>query len=332
MRVGLLGAARIAPHVIIGPARRRGDVEMVAVAARDPARARLFAEEHSIAEVEGSYEALTERDDLDLVYVALPNSEHAAWSVRAVGRGRAVLCEKPFAVSARQAKAMVAAGEAARRPLLEAFHYRHHELIRAVSDIVRGGELGPLLSVEAFFVAELPRDDGVRWSAELGGGALLDLGCYCVHALRTILGEEPVVRSATARIEKGVDAELHGELAFLGCPTARVSCSMAAGRRAAGLVFRGERGELLVDNFVAPQLPHSVTVRTARGERQLTFPGPGTFDQQLAHAIAVVRDGAEALTGGEDAIANMKVIDALHTAAGRTVAIAELAGGAVGQG
>lgn len=317
MRIGILGAARIAPHVVIGPAARSGFAEVVAVAARDEDRARAFAQEHGIAGVEPSYDALLARDDLDLVYNALPNAVHARWSIAAADAGHAVLCEKPFATSLSDATAMVDAGVTAGRPMLEAFHYRHHPLMHALVDMVRGGEIGDIRQAEASFVAELPRADAVRWDGPLGGGALFDLGCYAVHALRTIIGEEPVVRSAQAKFVDGVDAWLQGELGFPCGAAARVGCSMVAGHRAATLRLKGARGEIDMDNFVAPQLPHRVTVRDPRGERELRFDGPGTFDHQLEHVRAVLAGECAALTGGPDALANMATIEQLYAAAGR---------------
>lgn len=320
MRIGVLGAARIAPHVVIGPAGRSGYAQVVAVAARDQDRAREFAERHGIPDVERNYDALLARDDLDLVYIALPNAAHAEWSIRASGNGRAVLCEKPFATCIEDARSMVAAGTSAAKPVIEAFHYRHHPLVHALIDMVRSGDIGPLIEAEASFVAELPRADAVRWSGSLGGGALLDLGCYAVHALRSIILAEPVVRSAEAEFIDGVDAWLRGELVFAEGVRTRIECSMVAGRRAADLRLRGERGEIRVENFVAPQLPHRVVVSDARGERVMTFDGPGTFDHQLDHIRAVLAGERAALTGGDDAVANMVAIDALYAAAGRQAA------------
>lgn len=315
MRIGILGAARIAPHVVIGPASRSGFATVVAVAARDVGRARAFADRHGVPDVEQSYQSLLSRDDLDLVYVALPNSAHAHWSAMASQHGHAVLCEKPFATSGPEVAAMVAAGLAADRPVLEAFHYRHHPLMHALVEMTRNGEIGEVQEAEASFVAELPATDAVRWDASLGGGALLDLGCYAVHALRSIVGAEPVVRAAEAAFVGGVDTWLRGELAFPSGVRARVECSMVAGRRAAGLRLRGSTGEIVVENFVAPQLAHRVVVRNAIGERSLTFEGPGTFDHQLAHVSDVLAGNAEPLTGGSDAIGNMAAIEALYAAA-----------------
>ncbi|HZC16739.1 MAG TPA: Gfo/Idh/MocA family oxidoreductase, partial [Caulobacteraceae bacterium] len=189
LRVGLLAASKIAVTAVIAPAKAREDVLVTAVAARDPARARDYAETHGIAGVADDYAALLARDDVDVVYVGSPIANHAEWTVRAAEVGKAVLCEKAFALNAAEARAMVAAAEAAGRPLLEAFHYRFHNVIRRAEAIVRSGELGRLTRADATFDAIIPYSaDEIRWRADQGGGALGDLGSYPAHALHTLVG------------------------------------------------------------------------------------------------------------------------------------------------
>ncbi len=315
VRVGILGAAKIAPTAMIAPARDRADVEVVAIAARDPARAQAFAAAHAIPIVAADYAELIGREDIDLVYVALHASAHAAWSIRALEAGKAVLCEKPFAMSAAEATAMVAAAERAGRPLIEAFHYRYHPVLRRAFQIARE-ELGPLIAAEAIFevpIAYAPEE--LRWRADLGGGALMDLGCYCLHALRCAAGE-PQVLSARARIEHGVDAASEASLRFAGGLTARLACAMDAERPAARMSLRGEAGSLEIVNFVAPQLGCSFTLDLGAGPLAQPTDGPTTFACQLEHVADVMLRGATPLTGGADAIANMAGIDAIYRTAG----------------
>lgn len=316
MRIGLLGTARIARHVVIDPARRAAGVSVVAVAARDPARAAAYAAEHAIAHVAPDYDALLARDDLDLVYIPLVNSAHAAWSIRALAAGHAVLCEKPMALDAGEARAMVAAAERAGRPLIEAFHYRHHPLMHWLVEQVRGGLIGTVRRTEGHFVADHPHDDRTRWDRALGGGALLDLGCYPLHAMRTLFGK-PALVDARARWIEGVDAELTARLRF-GAVDATLHCALDAGRRGAGLTITGEGGKIVIDNFVAPQLPHRVTVTRDGEATERRFDGPGTFDAQLAHVRDVLAGRAVPLTGGGDAIAQATAMDAMLAAAGRS--------------
>src|SRR5262245_55899785 len=149
LRIGILGAARIAPRALVEPARACPRVEVVSVAARDPERARAFADEHGLSRAEPSYEALVASPDLDAIYVALPNGAHAPWSIRALAAGKHVLCEKPIASNGDEADEMVRAADEHGRVLMEAFHYRYHPLAQRVVEVARSGELGALRHVSA---------------------------------------------------------------------------------------------------------------------------------------------------------------------------------------
>lgn len=318
IRIGLLGASRIAVTAVIGPAAARDDVTVSAVAARDPARARAYADTHGIAHVAADYATLIARDDVDLVYNGLPPAGHAEWTIAALQAGKPVLCEKPFARNAAEARAMVAAAAAAGLPLIEAFHYRFHNVTRRAETLVRSGLLGRITEARALFQVKIPRDrDDLRWRADQGGGGLMDLGCYPLHILRTLIGEEPTVTGAEAVFEDGVDAQLSGRLAFPGGARAEISCSMIPEAPGASAVLVGELGRLEIVNFLAPQMGCRFT--TTIGGETTVHPtdGPTTYEAQLEHVREVLRDGVAPLTGGADAIANMAAIDALYAAAGR---------------
>src|SRR5688572_8381352 len=180
IRIGILGAARIAPRGIVTPADDTLGAEVVAVAARDIDRARDFAAKHSIPMAFGSYGEMIARDDIDMVYVALPPSLHLRWCVAALADGKHVLVEKPFAMNAEEAAQLVAASRASGKHLVEAFHYRFHPLFERALSIVRSGRLGRLRHIEADFNVSIPNKEGeLRYTESLGGGALMDLGCYC---------------------------------------------------------------------------------------------------------------------------------------------------------
>ncbi|MGH6955202.1 MAG: Gfo/Idh/MocA family protein [Caulobacteraceae bacterium] len=317
-RIGLLGASRIAPPAVIAPAKSNPDFEVTAVAARDSARARAYAEAHAIPGVATSYADLVTRADVDVVYNALPPAAHAEWTIAALEAGKAVLCEKPFAMNAAEAARMTAAAERAGRPLLEAFHYRFHNVMRRAEAMVRRGDIGRVRSASAAFKVAIRRTpDELRWRAELGGGGLMDLGCYPLHALRTLIGEEPHIVAAEAEFEDGVDKDLSAELKFPGGATAQIACAMVAERFAASLTLDGERGRMEIVNFLAPQLGCRF-VTTIDGVTE-THPtdGPSTYEAQLAYLAEALTDGAPPLTGGADAVANMRAIDAIYAAAGR---------------
>ena len=317
LRIGLLGASKIAPGAVIEPARRNPAFVVTAVGARDAGRARAYAQTHGIAGVAGSYADLVAREDVDIVYNALPPAGHEEWTIAALEAGKTVLCEKPFAKSAAPARAMAAAAERTGQVLLEAFHYRHHNVIRRAEAIVKSGVLGRLVRAEGAFNVTIPRDpDELRWRADLGGGGLMDLGCYPLHALRTLIGAEPRVLSAKATFEDGVDAEMAASLAF-GDVEASLACSMIDKRFAAPLTLTGEAGSLTILNYMAPQLGCRFTVTIGDVTTSEPTDGPATYDAQLEHLRAVLQDGAAPLVGGADAIANMTAIDAIYAAAGR---------------
>ena len=314
IRIGILGAAKIAPGAVIRPAAKRDDVVIACVAARDPARARAYADEHGIAHVAEDYAALVARDDLDLIYNALPPAGHPEWTIRALEAGKAVLCEKPFARNAALARTMTEAAERAGRPLIEAFHYRYHAVIRRAEAIVRSGELGEITGAEATFQVPIPfREGELRWIDDQGGGALMDLGCYPIHALRTLIGGEPEVVSASAVIERGVDVETRAQLRFGDTP-AGLYTAMNTTTPGATVSLTGTRGRLEIINFVAPQIGCAFTVTVDGVTRSEDTAGPSTYEAQLAHVADVLAHGARPLTGGADAVANMAVIDAVRAA------------------
>jgi predicted dehydrogenase len=317
-RIGLLGASKIAPTAIITPVRDNPDFVVTAVAARDPARARAYAAEHGIPGVAETYADLIAREDIDVVYNGLPPAAHAEWSIAALAAGKAVLCEKPFSRDAAEARAMTEAAVKHGRHLLEAGHYRFHNVILSARRIVESGELGPLRRASAEFNVPIARTDTeLRWSATQAGGALMDLGFYPLHALRTLLGAEPVVLSAVCDVVDGIDASTHAEVLFDGVP-ATIDCSMTAERFSARLVIEGETGALEIRNFVAPQMGCRFTTTTIGGQT-VTHPtdGPSTYAAQLVHLSDVLNGRLEPLVGGADAVANMVVIDSIYRAGGK---------------
>ncbi len=317
LRVGILGAAKIAPKAVIVPARDNPEFEIVAVAARDKDRAEAFAAENGIPFVAEDYSALIARDDVDLVYVALPPAGHELWSIEAVKSGKAVLCEKPFAMTADEARRMVSAAADAGRPLIEAFHYRYHKVMRRAVEIVVSGELGQLSHADIVFDVPIPYRPGeLRWIVtQGGGGALMDLGCYCVHAARTLAQCEPTVARAHCTIVRGVDETTVAGLEFPNGLRASIRTSMKADGYNATLHLKSEKGSLDIVNFLAPQNGCTFTVEVGGKTRVEPTDGPTTYAAQLAHVGDVLLRGAKPLTAGDDAINNMACIDAIYAAA-----------------
>jgi predicted dehydrogenase len=318
LRIGILGAARIAPAALIRPARKVPDVEVSAIAARDPAKAAKFAEKHAIPTVHKSYDDVLADPEIDAVYNPLPNGLHGRWTIAALEAGKHVLCEKPFTANAEEARAVGAVAAGSDRVVMEAFHYRYHPMTERILEIIGSRELGDLRHVETWMCIPLllPRD--IRWQLGLAGGALMDVGCYALHQLRTFAGAEPEITSATAKLASpGVDRLVRAQARFADGRTGRITASMASYRLLSiGARVLGSDGELRVRNTTTPQLLGRVSVRSGGSARNETFTREPTYLFQLrAFAGAVLRNEPFP-TGIDDAIANMEAIDACYRAAG----------------
>ncbi len=318
IRIGLLGASKIARGAVIAPVKGDARFQLTVVAARDPARAQAYAAEHGVAAVAADYAELVRREDVDVVYNALPPAGHAQWTIAALEAGKAVLCEKPFARDAGEAGTMVAAAERTGGLLIEAFHYRFHNVMRRAEGLLAAGVIGAVTGGAAEFHVPIKRTPGeLRWSAEQGGGGLMDLGCYPLHALRTLLKAEPLVAGARAVFEEGVDSDLSADLLFPGGVKARIACSMTPPNFSAWLRLEGEAGVLEIQNFLAPQMGCRFTTTVEGRVTQHPTEGKPSYAAQLDHLYAVITAAGTPLTGGADAIANMAAIDAIYLAAGR---------------
>ncbi len=318
LRIGLLGASGIAPRALIVPARRRDDTEVVAVGARSADRAAGYAAEHGIARSYGGYEAVLADPEVDLVYNALPPSEHARWSLAALEAGKHVLCEKPFAMNADQARRMRAAADATGKRLIEAFHDRYHPLSHEIDAVIASGRLGELRSIESEFLVANPFDPvSIRHDPHAGGGSLMDLGCYPVHAVRAAIGEEPAVVSATAELNPlGTDMSIEATLEFPSGVTGRIASSMASAELVTFLALTGSRGTARFENVVFPSRGHSITETVDGLTRVWTVGGRETYDHELAAVVAGLASGEPLPTEGDDPVDNMVLMDAVYAAAG----------------
>jgi predicted dehydrogenase len=320
LRVGILGAARIAPAALIRPAASNPEVTVELVAARDPERARVYASRHRIPRVAGSYEAVVTDPDIDAVYVPLPNSLHAEWTLAALAAGKHVLCEKPFTSNAVEAATVARAAADSELVVMEAFHYRYHPLAHRMVEIVASGELGRLHHIETWLCAPIANKADIRYQYGLAGGAMMDMGSYVVHMARMLgglAGEEPAVVSATPKLQSpDVDRAMQAHLRFPSGHTATVHCSMWSWSflHLAARVT-GDRGELRVFNPIAPQFGSWLSVRSG-GTRRHEIPARRpTYAYQLDAFCDAVLRRQPPLTTPEDAVANMSIIDAVYRAA-----------------
>ncbi len=318
LRIGILGAGRIAPLALLRPARGRHDVEVIAVAARDAEKARRFAARHGLPRVHRSYEALLADPDVEAVYNPLPNGLHGAWTLRALAAGKHVLCEKPFTANAAEAQRVADAARASGLVVMEAFHWRYHPLAARMLAILASGEIGEVKHVEAKLCAPFLVPGDIRYRLDLAGGAAMDMGCYTVSIVRALAGAEPRVVAARAKLSSpGVDRAMEAELAFPSGATGRIVCSMFSWRLLdVSARVTGSRGVLCVLNPFAPQFFQRLRVMSERGCRGEHVKDGASYGHQLTAFVRAVREGAPFPTTADDAVKNMAVIDAIYRAAG----------------
>jgi predicted dehydrogenase len=324
LRIGVLGAARIAPLAIVRPAREVPGVTVTAVAARDPERARTFAAKHDIPRVHTSYDELVGDPEVDAVYIPLPNGLHAEWTLRAIAAGKHVLCEKPFTANAAEAVKVADAAETSDVVVMEAFHYRYHALAQKMYDVTHDGTIGEVKHVRTWLCFPLPKFSDIRYNWDLAGGASMDC-CYPVHAMRLLGPGEPEVVAATAKTLKRtggkIDRAMTAHFRFPTGATGRSEASMWSRRllRVAAHV-EGTRGEMRALNFVAPQIYNRLKVvvdgKTVVRER---VRGDASYVAQLKAFVAAVRDGRPFPTTPRDAVTTMQLIDDIYRAAGLPV-------------
>jgi len=294
-----------------------------AVASRDAARAAAWAERHGIPLAYGSYQALLDDGRVDLVYNPLPNRLHVPWTLRALEAGRPVLCEKPLAVHAGEARRVEAAARRTGLHVAEGFMYRHHPVYRKVRDLIEAGAIGTVSTIHSRFTFLLEDRSANPASAAMAGGALMDVGCYCVHLSRMIAGCEPTRVSAFERRSR-VDDLMLGMLDFPNGILAQFETGIASAERH-GAEINGTTGTLVLERPWHPGVERA-EVRIRRwGKEDEVFPVPGAdpYFLQVEDFVAVCRGEREPRWTLRDAVHNMDVIDALFRAAreGRAVPV-----------
>jgi predicted dehydrogenase len=320
LRIGVLGAAAIAPSALIKPAREVDGVTIAGVAARDRGRAARFAAKYEIKTVFDDYQQLVDSDEIDAVYVPLPNGLHGVWTLRALDAGKHVLCEKPFTANADEATSVAAAAAASDRVVMEAFHYRYHPLADRVLQLIDEGAIGTVRQVEARMCFPLPKFSDIRYNLGLAGGAMMDAGCYAVHALRTFGPGQPSVTSARAKLHgPEVDRAMDVTFAYPNGATGRVITSMWSARLLdISLRVLGDTGSINVFNYAAPHIYHRLTVRSGGRRHHEKVPGAATYTCQLRAFRDAIADGGPVRTDAADAVHTMALIDAAYRAAGLT--------------
>ncbi|NVN48459.1 Gfo/Idh/MocA family oxidoreductase [Mycolicibacterium hippocampi] len=317
LRIGVLGASRIAESAIVVPARELGH-RLVAVAARDPQRATVFAEKYGVERVLSSYQDVVSDPEVDVVYNPLANSLHAPWNLAAVAAGKPVLTEKPFARDRDEAQRVADAADSAGVTVMEGFHYLFHPVTRRCLELADDGTLGELRRIEVRMGMPAPQPDDPRWSLELAGGALMDLGCYGLHLLRRF-GTPTIVRATAGHrdpTDVDVDAWCDVDVEFDSGVTGLSTNSMVAGEHFFTLKVIGTRGDAFAHNFIKPAEDDRITIRTDTGTTVEHLGRRASYTYQLEAFAAHVLHGAPLPLNNADAVANMALIDDAYRAAG----------------
>jgi predicted dehydrogenase len=317
--IGLLGAARITDKAMVHPVHVTPQCQLTAIAARDRGRAEAYAERYGVAQVFDSYEDVVTTDRVDLIYNPLPINLHAEWTIKALKAGKHVLCEKPFAMNAEQAQAMLSAAEASGKRLIEAFHYRYHPAFQTCLDWLAADEIGELREIHAAFDVHI-KDNGteIRHRVETGGGAMMDLGCYPLHWALSVTGEAPSQIEAKAELTPvGVDESLQARLSFPSGVTAHLSTSMAEGAAfRATMKLIGSKGEIEFNNPLAPHNAFSPGWLKTSAGREAEISPITTYTWQLAAILRAIKSGATLPTEGEMILRQQASLDEIYAAAG----------------
>ncbi len=295
-------------------------IAVEAVASRDAERADTYARKRGIPRAYATYEALLGDDEIDAVYVPLPNGMHHEWTMRALQSGKHVLCEKPY--SRRPAEVEEAFDLAGRSDLvlMEAFMYRHHPQTVTVAELVAGGAIGRLRTIRVTSGFQLDRPEDVRLAADLDGGALMDVGCYCISGSRLLAGEPERVYGEQVTGETGVDLAFHGVLRFADDVVAQFDCSFvqAHGQR---LEAVGDEGTVVVASPFRPDLGRGVTLRRGDESRGIEIPEARMFALELENFASAIAGEAPPLLDRADALGQARTIDALYRSAAERRAI-----------
>jgi D-xylose 1-dehydrogenase (NADP+, D-xylono-1,5-lactone-forming) len=312
---GLLSTANI-NLPILAAARASERVEVIAVASRDSGRAEAYAREHGLERAHGSYEALLEDPDIEAVYIPLPNGFHIPWTLRALEAGKHVLCEKPFSRRAEDVERAFDLAESLGLVLSEAFMYRHHPQTAKLAELVAQKAIGQLRVVRAAFsfplAAERGEDD-TRFDPELDGGALMDVGTYCVNAIRLLAGEPERVKAEQVLGPSGVDVVFAGTLSHADGVVAHFDCGFVLPRRSE-LEVVGEEGSLFVATPFQVRSP-GIELRRADGVEHVAVEAGDSYLLELENVSAAIRGEAPLLLGRDDAVGQARTIEALYGAA-----------------
>jgi len=308
---GILSTANIGRKAMIPALKASRFAQVVAVASRDTQRANDFAKELKIPKSFGDYQALLDDPTIDVIYNPLPNHLHKPWTIKAAEAGKHILCEKPLALNVEECHEMIAAARSNGVQLMESFMYRHHPRIQAAREMIHKGLIGEIRTIESAFTFNLKRQNDIRLKPEMGGGSLMDVGCYCINISRLMAGREPlVVQARSVLSDSGVDIQMTAILDFGDGLLAHFDCAFNQSHRQR-CIIAGTQSFLVLEK---PFLPGKgkTAIQLIRGGKSQSIKFSGKDEYQL-----IVEDFTAAIENGmipyppEDAAANMQVIQSL---------------------
>lgn len=319
VRWGILSTANIGRRRVVPAIHHSANGMAYGVASRSLESAEAYRDQQGMMRAYGSYEELIASDEIDAIYIPLPNSMHAEWAIRCAEAGKPTLCEKPLAANADEAQRMVDAFKSRGVLFAEAFMWRFHPQTLRVQQLIAEGAIGEMRTITAAFTFSIREEDNIRLSAELAGGALMDVGCYCVNAMRLYTGEEPNDGAAFANIgaQSRVDETLAGILRFPSGVIGHFDCGFRS-QHCHMVEIRGSTGRILIEeSFVMPP-DRATKIRLWRNVgygtdyyEEITVPPFNSY-------VFMVEDFADALIQGraprfdpQDGVENMRAIDML---------------------
>jgi predicted dehydrogenase len=312
IRLGIISTAHI-NRLLIPGAHASDKVELIAVASREKSRAEAYAREWEIERAYGSYDALLEDPDVDAVYISLPNTMHCEWSIRAVEAGKHVLCEKPLSRHTADVEQAFEAAERSEHLLTEAFMYRHNPQTKRLVELIREGAIGELRLVRSTFSYSLYDAENIRLRTDVEGGSLMDVGCYCVSGSRLLAGEPESVFGQSYVGPSGTDWVFTGAMRFPGDVLAQFDCGTALPERDE-LEAIGTEGSLFLDDPWHCRQPVIELRRDDKVER-IELDPVDSYQLELENLSDAVRGEAALLLGRDDALAQARVLEALHHSA-----------------
>ncbi len=311
---GLLSTARI-NRALIKPINASKRTRLLAVASRSQSSADEYAREWKIPRAHGSYEALLNDPEIDVIYNSLPNHLHAEWTIKALRAGKHVLCEKPIALTLSEIDAMAEAAKETGMVLAEAFMYRHHAQTLKVKEIVDSGELGKIQLIKGAFTFTLDREDNYRWMTEMGGGSIWDVGCYPISYARTIVGAEPVeVFGWQVTGQGGSDDSFVGQMKFDGGIHAQFDCGFRSPFRSL-IEIVGTEATLNIPNPFKPGLKNEIYLTRNDKTKKINISGSELYRGEVEDMCDAVQGDKTTRITLKDSRANVAVILAMRESA-----------------